>query len=376
MNLQENILRIKEVMGLLNESSTPPKKDKWGRPQIKDGKPYLWYGFDEKKREWTEEPCKYLGPLPSNGDDYELKARCRNLLGIKLKDKEGRFEVDRFGEPELWYGFDKGRNAWVEGPCKGISKSTNGDDFIDKCRAKRGLKTRAEMTPDEEAALYSPSAFTLPVPDIESIIKGNPKMTVIKEEFKWPIQVNWFPPFQEKFPVGHIECVSLKERQYHFNPWPKEMDFTNVILSTHGSNNLNNSEVRYEKPTNGTTIYVYLTDSEYDLFKKAYKKYDPKLKEMESKITKVDHYNGLFENCADAVALALGVSPEIWTNTKKEIVFVSGIVGDKILPVPFMSTMLTVGEVILNQTLSPKIPLDVYNEIVKVYKGRIQWGKK
>ena len=361
--------QLRNIVKVVTEAPTPPKKDSWGRPETINGKPNLWFGFDEKKKSWTYGRCQGIGARNLKGAP-EGAAKCRNILGIGLKDKWGRPETDSLGNANLWFGFDKTVSMWVQGPCKGIGKSTYGtNDFIEACRATRGITTRSEMTPEEEALKFQPSqsknTFKMtPITSVDDLL-NKPAFQVVKEDLRWPIQVNYYSPLQQKWPVGHIECVSVKERDYHFNAWPTNMDAEGVLAKPEDKN-LDNRDVADYKPMDASTIYVYLTDEEYKLFKQAYQRFDPMVERLKNGATKVEHYNILSQNCADAVALSLGITPKLMTNTKQFIINASMFVS------PIIASNLDV----INSTLKPKIPKDVFDEILQVYKGRVQWGKK
>lgn len=61
---------VKDVVTNL-DSQKKIIKDKWGRPNIKNGKPSLWFGYDSKVMKWVEGPCKNI---------YKDKETCKKIL--------------------------------------------------------------------------------------------------------------------------------------------------------------------------------------------------------------------------------------------------------------------------------------------------------
>jgi hypothetical protein len=187
----------------------------------------------------------------------------------------------------------------------------------DACRKKLGLKTRSQMTAKEEATTYQPKTS-----------KATP----------WPIQVNYYAPLDKKFPTGHIECRSLRE------------------------------------PKAAQTVYVYLTNTEYIKFKKTTPSLNLKLGYTADKLAQsvkssgqaIQNYNVLTQNCADGVAKALGAQVEKWTTTEK--VLVAGL--------NFISPILSLAGAVINEAFDITLPVDVFNKIKKVYKGRITYSVK
>lgn len=278
------------------------------------------------------------------------------------RDKWGRSSLEN-GKPSLWYGFDPKLKKWVQGPCKGITTQ-------DGCRSRLGMKTRAKMSAKEEAITYKPKTS---------------KVT------PWPIQVNYYRPMDKKFPTGHIECRSLREPQYQMNANPIRNDWTEAILSTAKSNNFWNMPMTGkaylpDKPTNATTIYVYLTDKEYAVFKKATPKLNLKLNYKADKLAQetkspqqaIKNYNVLTQNCADGVAKALGVSVKGFTKT--EALTAAGAGGAAALltgPFGIIVGPLVAGTLAaLDYALDITLPADVFEKIKEVYKGRITTSVK
>lgn len=278
------------------------------------------------------------------------------------RDKWGRPSLEN-GKPSLWYGFDAKLKKWVQGPCKGITTQ-------DGCRSKLGMKTRSKMSAKEEAITYKPKTS---------------KVT------PWPIQVNYYRPMDKKFPTGHIECRSLREPQYQMNANPIRNNWAESILSTAKSNNFWNMPMTGksylpDKPTNATTIYVYLTDKEYAVFKKATPKLNLKLsyksdllsQETKSPQQAIKNYNVLTQNCADGVTKALGVSVKGFTKT--EYLTASNVSGvASILTGPFgaiVGPLITGALAALDSELEITLPADVFDKIKEVYKGRITTSVK
>lgn len=278
------------------------------------------------------------------------------------RDKWGRPSLEK-GKPSLWYGFDPKLKKWVQGPCKGITTQ-------DGCRSRLGMKIRSKMSAKEEAITYKPKTS---------------KVT------PWPIQVNYYRPMDKKFPTGHIECRSLREPQYQMNANPIRNDWTEAIFSTAKANNFWNMPMTGksflpDKPKNATTIYVYLTDKEYTVFKKATPKLNLKLNYTADKLAQetkspqqaIKNYNVLTQNCADGVAKALGVSVKGFTGT--EALTVAGVSGAAalltgpfgIIVGPAVAAALTAIDYALDITL----PADVFEKIKEVYKGRITTSVK
>ena len=266
------------------------------------------------------------------------------------KDKWGRAQyVD--GKPSLWYGFDAKTKKWVQGPCTGIVNNS------DACRKKLGLKTRSQMTAKEEATTYQPKTS-----------KATP----------WPIQVNYYAPLDKKFPTGHIECRSLREPQYQMNANPIQMKYADILLGGKESKNFWNMPMTGkklpDKPKAAQTLYVYLTDQEYSKFKKTTPAINLKLGYKADKLAQsvkspnqaIQNYNVLTQNCADGVALALGAQVEKWTTTEK--VLVGGLA--------IISPILSLVGAGVNELLDTTLPVDVFNKIKKVYKGRITYSVK
>lgn len=48
--------KVKDIVNRFDSKKTIIK-DKWGRPNIKDGKPSLFFGYDSKLKKWVEGPC-------------------------------------------------------------------------------------------------------------------------------------------------------------------------------------------------------------------------------------------------------------------------------------------------------------------------------
>lgn len=278
------------------------------------------------------------------------------------RDKWGRSSLEN-GKPSLWYGFDAKLKKWVQGPCKGITTQ-------DGCRSKLGLKTRSKMSAKEEAITYKPKTS---------------KVT------PWPIQVNYYQPMDKKFPTGHIECRSLREPQYQMNANPIRNNWAEAILSTAKSNNFWNMPMTGksylpDKPTNAKTIYVYLTDKEYAVFKKATPKLNLKLNYKADKLAQetkspqqaIKNYNVLSQNCADGVAKALGVSVKGFTKTEYLTASdVSGVASTLIGPFgPIVGPLITGALAALDSVLEITLPADVFDKIKEVYKGRITTSVK
>lgn len=272
------------------------------------------------------------------------------------RDKWGRPSLEN-GKPSLWYGFDPKLKKWVQGPCKGMTTQ-------DACRSRLGMKTRSKMSAKEEAITYKPKTS---------------KVT------PWPIQVNYYRPMDKKFPTGHIECRSLKEPQYQMNANPIRNDWAEAILSTAKSNNFWNMPMTGksflpDKPKNATTIYVYLTDKEYAVFKKATQKLNLKLSYTADKLAQqtkspeqaIKNYNVLTQNCADGVAKALGVSVKGFTGT--EALTAAGAGGAAALltgPLGVIVGPIVTGTLAaLDYALDITLPYDVFEKIKEVYKGR------
>ena len=265
------------------------------------------------------------------------------------KDKWGRDQYVN-GKPSLWYGFDEKTKKWVQGPCTGIVNN------VDACRENLGLKTRSQMTAKEEATTYQPKT---------------------SKETPWPIQVNYYSPMDKKFPTGHIECRSIIEPQYQMNANPIEMNYADILLGGKETKNFWNMRMTGEKlpdkPKTAQTIYVYLTNTEYFKFKKTTPALNLKLNYSASKLAQsvkspeqaIQNYNVLTQNCADAVAKALGVDVEKWT--KNEKIVVAGLA--------FISPILSLSSAALNE-LDLTLPISVFNKIKEVYKGRITYSVK
>ena len=266
------------------------------------------------------------------------------------KDKWGRAQyVD--GKPSLWYGFDAKTKKWVQGPCTGIVNNS------DACRKKLGLKTRSQMTAKEEATTYQPKT---------------------SKETPWPIQVNYYAPMDKKFPTGHIECRSLIEPQFQMNANPIEMKYADILLGGKETKNFWNMPMTGkklpDKPKTAQTVYVYLTNTEYIKFKKTTPSLNLKLGYTADKLAQsvkssgqaIQNYNVLTQNCADGVAKALGAQVEKWTTT--ENVLVAGL--------SLISPILSLAGSVINQAFDTTLPVDVFNKIKKVYKGRITYSVK
>ena len=272
------------------------------------------------------------------------------------RDKWGRPSLEK-GKPSLWYGFDPKLKKWVQGPCKGLTTQ-------DGCRSKLGMKTRSKMSAKEEAITYKPKTS---------------KVT------PWPIQVNYYRPMDKKFPTGHIECRSLREPQYQMNANPIRNNWVQALTSTAKDNNFWNMPMTGksflpDKPSNATTIYVYLTDKEYSVFKKATPKLNLKLdykadklaQEIKSPQQAIKNYNVLTQNCADGVAKALGVNVKGFTKT--EALTATGVSGAAALllgPFGVVVGPLIAGTLAaLDSALDITLPYDVFEKIKEVYKGR------
>jgi hypothetical protein len=272
------------------------------------------------------------------------------------RDKWGRPSLEK-GKPSLWYGFDPKLKKWVQGPCKGLTTQ-------DGCRSKLGMKTRSKMSAKEEAITYKPKTS---------------KIT------PWPIQVNYYRPMDKKFPTGHIECRSLREPQYQMNANPIRNNWVQALTSTAKDNNFWNMPMTGksflpDKPSNATTIYVYLTDKEYSVFKKATPKLNLKLdykadklaQEIKSPQQAIKNYNVLTQNCADGVAKALGVNVKGFTKT--EALTATGVSGAAALllgPFGVVVGPLIAGTLAaLDSALDITLPYDVFEKIKEVYKGR------
>lgn len=272
------------------------------------------------------------------------------------RDKWGRPSLEK-GKPSLWYGFDPKLKKWVQGPCKGITTQ-------DGCRSRLGIKTRSKMSAKEEAITYKPKTS---------------KVT------PWPIQVNYYRPMDKKFPTGHIECRSLREPQYQMNANPIRNDWSEAIFSTAKSNNFWNMPMTGksflpDKPKNAQTIYVYLTDKEYAVFKKATPKLNLKLSYTADKLVQqtkspeqaIKNYNVLTQNCADGVAKAMGVSVKGFTGTEALTALGAGGAA-ALLTGPFgiiVGPVVATSLAALDYALDITLPYDVFEKIKEVYKGR------
>jgi hypothetical protein len=266
------------------------------------------------------------------------------------KDKWGRNQYVQ-GKPSLWYGYDSKTKKWVQGPCTGIVNNA------EACKKKLGLKTRAQMSAKEEALAYQPKTS-----------KATP----------WPIQVNYYAPLDKNFPTGHIECRSLKEPQYQMNANPIQMDYVDILLGGKETKNFWNMPMTGkklpDKPSKAETVYVYLTDKEYAKFKKTTPALNLKLGYKADKLAQsvkspnqaIQNYNVLTQNCADGVAKALGTEVGKWTNTEK--VIVGGLA--------FISPILSMAGAAINEIFDITLPADVFNQVKKVYKGRITYAVK
>ena len=268
---------------------------------------------------------------------------------VNQKDKWGRSQyVD--GKPSLWFGFDTKTKKWVQGPCKGIVNNN------DACRKKLGLKTRGQMTAKEEALTYQPKT---------------------SKDTPWPIQVNYYSPLDKKFPTGHIECRSLKEPQYQMNANPIRNNFIDVLFSNPKTKNFWNMPITGkkwtpDKPSAAKTIYVYLTNKEYEAFKKVTGSINLKLSYTADKMAQsvkspeqaIQNYNVLTQNCADGVAKALGVKVEKWT--KNENIVVAGLT--------LVSPILAGLGAAVNDYFDITLPADVFQKIKDVYKGRVSYA--
>jgi hypothetical protein len=284
------------------------------------------------------------------------------------RDKWGRSSLEK-GKPSLWYGFDPKLKKWVQGPCKGITTQ-------DGCRSRLGMKTRSKMSAKEEAITYKPKTS---------------KVT------PWPIQINYYRPMDKKFPTGHIECRSLREPQYQMNANPIRNNWVEAITSTQSNNKsylgvpltktdnfwnmpMTGKSFLPDKPKNATTIYVYLTDKEYGVFKKATPKLNLKLdykadklaQETKSPQQAIKNYNVLTQNCADGVAKTLGVSVKGFTKTEALTA-----VGVNSAIITFLGPLgLLVGPAVavslaaIDNALDITLPYDVFEKIKEVYKGR------
>jgi hypothetical protein len=272
------------------------------------------------------------------------------------KDKWGRDQyVD--GKPNLWYGFEDKTKKWVQGPCTGLITNLLGIDNSDPCRKKLGLKTRSQMTSKEESSTYQPKT---------------------SKETPWPIQVNYYEPMDKKFPTGHIECRSIREPQYQMNANPIEMKYADILLGGKETKNFWNMPMTGkkipDKPKAAKTVYVYLTDTEYLKFKKTTPALNLKLGYKAGKLAQsvksseqaIQNYNVLTQNCADGVAKALGAQVEKWTTTEK--VLVGGLA--------IISPILSLAGAAINEFFDITLPVDVFNKIQKVYKGRITYSVK
>lgn len=194
----------------------------------------------------------------------------------------------------------------------------------------------------------------------------------------WPIQVNYYAPMDKKFPTGHIECRSIKEPQYQMNANPIKMNYVDILLGGKETKNFWNMPMTGkklpDKPKMAETLYVYLTDQEYAKFKKTTPAINLKLKYTADKLAQsvkspnqaIQNYNVLTQNCADGVALCLGAQVEKWTTTEKVLV---GALN-------FISPILSLAGAAVNEVFDITLPVDVFNKIKKVYKGRITYSVK
>jgi len=284
-------------------------KDNWGRLETS-----MWYGFNPDTKQYEAGPNK-------------------GKTAQQIKDNWGRPITS------MWYGFNPDTKQYEAGPNKG----------------KTAQQVRKQMTAKAEALAYQPKTS-----------KATP----------WPIQVNYYAPLDKKFPTGHIECRSLREPQYQMNANPIQMDYVDIILGGKETKNFWNMPMTGkkipDKPSNAHTIYIYLTDQEYDKFKKTTPALNLKLGYKADKLAQsvkspnqaIQNYNVLTQNCADGVALALGAKVEKWTSTEKIIV------GAATLLSPILSLVGQAGAVV-NELFDITLPADVFIQLKKVYKGRI-----
>lgn len=258
------------------------------------------------------------------------------LLLEQFKDKWGRPETS------MWYGFNPDTKRYEAGPNKG----------------KTAQQVRKQMTAKAEALAYQPKTS-----------KATP----------WPIQVNYYAPKDTTFFTGHIACRSVLEPQYQVNAWPLQLNFIDILLSGKKTKNFWNKPMTGknlpDKPSNAQIIYIYLTNREYDKFKKITPALNLKLGEKADKLAQsvksskqaIQNYNILTQNCADGVELALGSKVEKWTTTKK---IIAG--GLFIL----FSPILSLAGAAFNEFFDPTFPHDAFMNLKKVYKGRITYAIK
>jgi hypothetical protein len=169
------------------------------------------------------------------------------------------------------------------------------------------------------------------------------------------------------------------------NANPIRNNWVEAITSTAKDNNFWNMPMTGksflpDKPGNATTIYVYLTDKEYAVFKKATPKLNLKLDYNADKLAQgskspqqaIKNYNVLTQNCADGVAKALGVSVKGFTDTEALTAIGAGGVTS-FLTGPFgviLGPMVTGALAALDTALDITLPYDVFKKIKEVYKGR------
>jgi hypothetical protein len=123
-----------------------------------------------------------------------------------------------------------------------------------------------------------------------------------------------------------------------------------------------------DKPKNAQTIFVYLTNKEYQIYKSATPKLNLKLSYNADKLKQavkspdqaITNYNVLTQNCADGVAKSLGVSVEKTTTTEKIIIGAATL----------LSPLLGGGLAMLNDAIDTTLPADVFMAIKEQYKGR------
>jgi hypothetical protein len=204
----------------------------------------------------------------------------------------------------------------------------------------------------------------------EEAITYKPKTSKVTP---WPIQVNYYRPMDKKFPTGHIECRSLREPQYQMNANPIRNNWVESLFSTAKSNNfwdmpMTGKKWLPDKPKNAQTIFVYLTNKEYQIYKSATPKLNLKLSYNADKLKQavkspdqaITNYNVLTQNCADGVAKSLGVSVEKTTTTEKIIIGAATL----------LSPLLGGGLAMLNDAIDTTLPADVFMAIKEQYKGR------
>jgi hypothetical protein len=171
-------------------------------------------------------------------------------------------------------------------------------------------------------------------------------------EGKHPVVVNYYPVGTEGMFPSHIEAYSLDDPNLQINPWPTDTDKPIFDTDNYRNRRISNQDQDRQSKT------IYLTDDEFDHFKKVTGEYKGK-NFVEGELTP-DRYDFYAQNCAKGVCQALNIGPRKGTSW----------LHDATLPFQNMAYGIGASDMSAREVLTQ--PNLVFSEIDDQFKGRVQ----